>query len=167
MLKQINSWERKIFFHTEILWCSSHTLNAINNTKKKEKRYYKECYSLHYYWERVVGILDTTIKLYQNCGKDWNSLSPTNKTLVEVLMRWNPIKMNPLRWTWHFKEFKLESQSHSWLIATRKNAGIIMLVPKMISMQIEKLGIVANPICSMDDVQANCKVRYCCKFAIL
>jgi hypothetical protein len=29
------------------------------------------------------------------------------------------------------------------------------------------LGITTNPSCSMDDVQANCKIRYCCKFAIL
>jgi len=36
MLKQITSWERNIFLHNEILWCSSHTLNATNNTKKKK-----------------------------------------------------------------------------------------------------------------------------------
>jgi hypothetical protein len=40
---QINSWERNIFIHIEITWCSSHTLNVTNNTKKEEKWCHMKC----------------------------------------------------------------------------------------------------------------------------
>jgi hypothetical protein len=82
------------------------------------------------------------------------------------MRKWNPTKINPLSWLGHCRKFKLEWKSHSWLIIVRRDASIRMLAPRMISMQTAKLGIVANPLCSMDDVQANYKVKYCCKFAI-
>jgi hypothetical protein len=66
--------------------------------------------------------------------------------------------MNPLGWLENYKEFKLEWQSHSSLTTAKRDVSIIVLTPRMISMQIAKLGIVTNPLCSMDDVQANCKV---------
>jgi hypothetical protein len=128
-----------------------HWMQQIVTTKRK-KRYHKECCNLHWSQERVGEILDTTTKLYWNCGKACNSLSPIDNLGIN----YNEMKPrqdeNPLGWPGHYKEFKLEWQSHSWLPTTKRDVGIKMFAPRMISMQIAKLCIATNLLCSTNDV---------------
>ncbi len=129
--------------HNEILWCSSHTLNATNSSKKKNKNYHKECCNLHWSWARVGGILDTTTKLYWNCGKAWNSLSPIDN-LGRNSNEMRPRQNEPTRVTRELQRI----QTRMAITFITNNC---------------KKRCKYHSAYSKDDFHANCKVGYCYK----